>query len=197
MKPRVIVEQLYPHEHIWDNSLLKLPTILSSPSLDCSTQYKEMLNIVAAELESDIQNFASEDILSVKSPNHHSKNLNVTYNYEEKEIRIQRRNCKTTDYGCIKSSVRCQNSKRSQQQSLFSSSLLDPFDDFVSLNDTQQLLKNCNVFHNYPRKAKAGMTSPSLSLQPVGRPDMGCIHPHYNCRCPHHFNSRNLQPSKS
>ena len=31
MKPKVVVEQLESYEDIWDNNILQLPTILSSP----------------------------------------------------------------------------------------------------------------------------------------------------------------------
>ncbi|KAL5266810.1 hypothetical protein ACHWQZ_G004007 [Mnemiopsis leidyi] len=162
MKPKVIVEQLNSHEHIWDNSLLKLPTILSSPSLDCSSQYKEMLSIVAAELESDIPGCGSDSIILLESPCNNLKNLNITH--KTREIRIQRNQQQSLKYNC-KHSSRCKNAVQSKPQTLQPQPISDPFDDFVNLDDTQQLLNNCNVFHNFSSHYKVERSSTAFSLR--------------------------------
>lgn len=196
MKPRVIVEQLDSRDHIWDNSVLKLPAILSSPSLDCSTQYKEMLSFVAAELESGIQNCDPEGFVSVEPANHCIINLNMAN--KDKRLKIQSRKSRIcpVNVSSFKAST-CYESPQQRQTPSFSTSLSDPFDDFISLDDTQQLLKNCNVFHNETRKPKVEKSLPSLALHmhPVNYSASQC-RSLPSCGCPLQFRTQQRQTCK-
>ena len=106
-----------------------------------------MLSIVSAELETDIKNCHSEGIGSSITyfKNHDNTAL------EEKEVRMRSRHCKISDHKSINPTVLCQNIKLTQnQQSTFSSTLSDPFDDFVvstAFTLIRWLITCCYIIH--------------------------------------------------
>ena len=98
-------------------------------ALDCSSQYKEMLSIVAAELESEIQSYSPDNMLLVESPYNNLRNLNRAH--KKKEIRIQNNYQQMSKHSCKFSSGCCRNALQSKRHIFQPQTISDPFDDFV------------------------------------------------------------------
>lgn len=101
----------------------------SISALDCRTQYQEMLSFVAQELESDQEKLQTNRLVMVRTCQ--SQNLNKPL--DEQQTLSQTRHCQASSVGCLSSTAKYRNVKQCRKPS-FSSSLSDPFDDFIVSN---------------------------------------------------------------
>lgn len=184
MKPKVVVEQLESYEDIWDNNILQLPTILSSPSLDCSQQYKSWTSdeTVSCLVQMDPQLEAS---VTVKGGCHHvSKQVKYAPQCTRKRFRKVQYHHSLKFANNSNSKIPKNNLVEHTNPFLRTSALSDPFDDFITLNDTQQLLSNCNVFNNLSalvaHRNKSPLSSPSSFARSIlrYRGSISCTVPH-------------------